>query len=218
MKKYLAMLAVATCAMLAISQAQAADLSSAPSIAGIRLSSDAPFSGFYNGASVGLENQNIAIDFGEDSLDGIGADGFSGALYLGYDVAAGQYRFGPWIEAGISNVSAEASVDGFNITLEQDYYAAVGLRAGVVRGQTLYYGRAGYQLSTWNFNVPDAPGIDVQTWLVGIGAESQVNDNISVRLSADYLLVDHVEAGEDYSGPLNDTDGIRVMVGFAYRP
>lgn len=215
MKNLFAMLAVACFAIFAIPQAHAADLSGS-AIASV-LSSDKPFSGFYNGVAVGLENHNIAVEIGNASIDGIGTDGFTGALFLGYDVARGSLRFGPWIEAGISNTNAEASFDGFSVTLEQDYFAAAGLRAGVVRGQTLYYARAGYQLSTWNVNVPDAPGIDVQSWLFGIGAESQLSNNFSIRLSGDYLLVDRVDAGGDISGPLNNTDGIRAMVGFTYR-
>lgn len=220
MKTMKRLIAIAA-AMLFTTAASAADLGDTVADYLRPASNGTVLSGFYGGVTGGLEFQNIAGEhnFGTDeepfpvSINGIGADGFSGGLTTGFDIAAGKWRFGPWLDVGTSNVKTEI----MGVTaLEQDYYGAAGLRAGFVHGSSLIYARAGYQLSAWSSGDEN---VDIQQWLAGVGIESAINNKLSWRVSADYLLLDQASVGgEDISADVNNTDGLRAQIGLVFRP
>lgn len=197
--------------------AYAADLGGSSTSVGSLGPSGTTFTGLYGGLTGGWETHNIAVEIDDESIDGIGADGFSGGLTTGYDIASasGKWRFGPWLDAGVSNVKMTAFGDD---VVEQDYYAAAGVRAGFVYGSSLIYARGGYQLSTWSSDLID-DGVDLQHWVAGVGIESQASDHLAIRVSADWLeLNDASVGGENITDYVGDTDGMRAQIGIVYRP
>jgi hypothetical protein len=202
----LAALVVAAPALAADLKGDAASQGSAPAAKG------AAFTGLSLYGFAGGEFANVSVD----GLDGIGADGLTGGLGLGYDVACGgALRCGVWIEGGASNVAV--TYGGADL-LSEDYFGAAGARVGVVWGSSLVYGRAGYQLSEWSSDLT-TQNISTQWWLVGGGIETRLREHLSIGVDATYLRLNAADVGiQSVTGDVDGTEALRATLRLIYRP
>jgi opacity protein-like surface antigen len=171
------------------------------------------FVGF--GAGVDFSGQFTSLDVA-GVFDGISADGIAGGLHGEYLFATGAFRVGPYIYGGLSDVNTQlAGID----VLQQDHYVGGGIKAGVVAFQTaLVSVHAGYEWAGWSSDLPGAPDIDVTSFVLGGGVETMVTRNVSVGLTADYLIPDQIEAGgTDVTSALEDSEQLRVQARVTWR-
>jgi hypothetical protein len=188
---------------------------------------DAPYDGpisrpAFVGLGVGIHGggqfTNIDLNAGGFAFDGVGADGLVGGIHAEYLFALGQFRVGPYAEGGFSNVNTEISFGGADADiLNQESYFGGGVKAGMVFGSALVYGRAGYEWSQWGTDLADID-IDVESLVVGGGVEAMIARNVSIGLSADYLIPLNVEAaGIDVTDYVEDSESVRVLARITYR-
>jgi opacity protein-like surface antigen len=202
----LAALVAATPALGADLKGDATSQGVAPAVKG------AAFTGLSLYGFAGGEFANVSAG----GLDGIGADGLTGGLGLGYDVACGgALRCGVWIEGGASNVAV--TYGGADL-LREDYFGAAGARVGVVWGNIMVYGRAGYQLSEWSSDLT-TQNISTQWWIVGGGVETRLRDHLSIGIAADYLRLNAADVGgQSVTGDVDGTEALRATLRLIYRP
>lgn len=132
--------------------------------------------------------QNLA------SLDGIGGEGFDGTIQLGADVQLGRALIGFFGEYAFGGTTTEASVLGGVARLEIDQSDSYGLfaRAGVIDGETLFYGAAGY---VWTDVDVSLTGLKTRTFdfsgpAIEGGIEHRFKPGIRGRLSARYTFLE----------------------------
>lgn len=157
------------------------------------------WSGVYVGASAGWASSNTNVDlnavgFGNLlSVDGIGSSGSALGLSIGADVQRDRYLvgvFGDWVRHDQSwSLSAPALVPGTLASIEIDSQWTVGARAGVIVGNSLLYGLAGYtRMQTSDLAVPPANTTlslaDFKGWSVGGGIETALGGGFF--LAAEY--------------------------------
>lgn len=175
---------------------------------------------YFQGIAVGIHGggqfTSVRLNDEEDYFDGISSDGLIGGAHLEYLFAVNSFRIGAYAEGGFSNVNTGIGAPDFDL-LQQDSYYGGGLKAGVVvGGNTLLFARFGYDWSQWQaFEAVDA---DVQSWVIGGGAETMITDNLSLGVEADYLLVNDVEAAStDLSDLFDESEMIRAKVRLTWR-
>lgn len=193
--------------------ASAADLGGSYKDDGVNVElSRNPFAGFYFGIQAGGEFVNIDV---YDQFDGIGADGLIGGVHAGYNFASGRFVFGPYVEAGLSNVNTEV---GGQDLLVQDWYGQLGMLAGYVVGKsTLISIHAAYDHSEWG---SDFGNLDLQVGAVALGGgvETMVADHVSLGLKLDYLVPVSVDAnGADITDYVEKSEGFRGQLKLTYR-
>src|SRR6185503_4648314 len=171
----------------------------------------AAFVGLGVGVHGGGQFTNIDI---LDQFDGIGADGLVGGIHAEYLFAVGGFRVGPYAEGGFSNVNTE--IGGTDI-LNQDSYFGGGIKAGHVFGNALIFGRVGYEWAQWSSDVFSGD-IDVDSLVLGGGVDFMIARNVSVGLSADYLVPLNVEAGgTDVTDFVDESESLRVLARVTWR-
>ncbi len=200
-------------AMIAASPALAADLPASGHQIDVPATKGTAFTGLSLYVFGGGEIYNVgAADF-----DGIGADGLTGGLGVTYDAVCGAttLRCGVWAEGGASSV---AVTYGGHDLLRQDYFGGAGVRAGVVLGNSLVYGRAGYVLTEWSSDLT-SDGIGTRSWLLGGGIETQIGPRWSVGASMDYLLLDEANVGgHNVTAAIDEAEALRATLRVIYRP
>jgi len=153
-------------------------------------------------------------DYGSD------LEGFSGGGTIGYNVVTGQFLWGIEAELGGGSIDGSAK-DPYNDVPETDvdinYYGTVAGRAGVIAGDFLMYGKAGWGFVNADLNWSDeeygarADGSATMDGAVyGGGIEYAFMPNMSVKF--EYLRF-HLDATEtldvkNYSGDYKQTIGI----------
>jgi outer membrane immunogenic protein len=155
-----------------------------------------PWTGFYVGIGGGAGSVVHDLTAGPLNFDGIGAEGVFGTVMVGYDrmltsrIVAGvfaDYDF-------VSNVSTDASIGPFSLSLEQKNTWSVGGRVGVLTSPTtLWYGTAGYSHTEFNlkgisFGLPDFSG-----YFLGAGVESQLQGGWGLRAEYRFTQYDSEE-------------------------
>ena len=114
-----------------------------------------PFEGLRTGVLVGWDRFDLSVDDGEEELEGNTDDIFYGAE-AGYDVQSGNFLFGVEGELSSSGNGFEEelteTIDGSiydgTISLEDGLNWYLGARFGIVQGNNLFYGKAGYANTT----------------------------------------------------------------------
>lgn len=134
---------------------------------------DSDFDGLYAGVEGG---------YGSVKLDGGNRDSaFSGAGYAGYGVTYGKVYLGG--EAGIGFNGAKNDVGGVTVKQKLNYGAKA--RAGyLATPKALVYGLAGWERAEFDVS-GDGKHTD-DGFKVGIGAETFVQKNLSVRSEVSY--------------------------------
>lgn len=171
-----------------------------------------PFSGFYGGINAGGQFTNIDV---MDQFDGIGADGLIGGAHAGYNVCAGRFCFGPYVEGGLSNANVEIAGQD---ALVQDWYAQAGLLAGYVVGKsTMVSVHGGYDWSRWSSDFVEGD-IDVGSYVVGAGIDTMLAEHVSLGLKVDYLIFNSAEfESHDITDAVEKSEGLRVQGRLTYR-
>jgi outer membrane immunogenic protein len=161
------------------------------------------FEGFYGGFSMGVTAPDInAIPASIDAA-------LSGDVFVGYNFAAGPN----WVIGGELSygMSGGHQVTGIPASFNLENILTISGRAGYVFGDTMVYGRAGYQTATLDTNFSPV-SFDADGYVLGLGLEQMFSENISgrVEISQSYL---------DVSGPGvpagTELDATRISVGVA---
>lgn len=170
------------------------------------------FQGFGIGVHGGGQFTNIDV---YDQFDGIGADGLIGGLHAEYLFAMGNFRVGPYVEGGLSNVNTEI---GGQDLLNQDWNIGGGVKAGVVLwNATLVYGKAGYEFSKWSIAEDEAEA-DVESVVLGGGVETMLAQNVSIGLEANYVVPMNIEVeDQDLTDYLEESESIRALARITWR-
>lgn len=152
-------------------------------------------------------------------LDGFGGEGFDLTAQLGGDIQIGRIVVGGWGEYSFGGVESSASVAGLGrLDVEQnDSYGAFA-RAGLVSGDTLFYGAVGYVWTeadaklrvgddtyreTFDFSGPAVEG----------GIEHRFSPGIRGKLSARYTWMDEETLVSEYNTTTGDGFDLRAEPG-----
>lgn len=170
------------------------------------------FVGF--GAGIDLGGQFTSIDIG-GAFDGISADGLVVGAHAEYLFAHGSFRFGPYIEGGLSDVNTQ--IGGADV-LTQDHYFGAGLKAGIVAYQTaLISVHAGFERAKWSSDLFSGHAT-VDSWKLGGAVETMVAPNVSLGLNLDYLRPENVDVdGFDATSLLKDSEQGRALLRVTWR-
>jgi len=153
------------------------------------------WNGVYAGIGIGIGavvhdvDVNVPIIPAAIGVDGIGGEGFFGTLVVGMDhVLNGNIVVGGFAEYDFSNIETEINITGApDLDIEQESAWGLGVRAGMlVSPETLWYVSLGYTQTT--FDGPTIAGLpaplridDFDGYFIGVGAESQIGNNLSLR-------------------------------------
>jgi hypothetical protein len=176
------------------------------------------FQGLGIGVSLGGQFTNVEIGDKGFSFDGIGADGLVGGVHAEYLFGvAGNFRVGPYVEVGFSNVNTNVETPwGDGDLLEQKHYYGAGIKAGVIVGNVLVGGRVGVERAHWD--VAEKFDAEVDSFVVGPLVEAMVAQQVSLGLSLDYVDAFNIEAdGKDVTDLFDETEGFRGVVRLTYR-
>lgn len=163
------------------------------------------FEGFYGGLSVGTVSPDLTSTPSIDSA-------FGYSLFAGYNhaidsnwVIGGELSYGMSGDHGVSGAVTEVTLDDM-VTLSG--------RIGYTFGNTMVYGRLGYQ--TGDLNATTLPfALDLDGVTYGIGLEHMFTDTLSGRIEVSRSVL-------DVSGPLVppgielDTTSISIGVAFHF--
>jgi outer membrane immunogenic protein len=183
------------------------------------------WSGFYLGAGVGyghLIGENNYSDSSGDfsSTPSDSAAGGLGTLVIGFDRQVRErYVVGLFAELDWSSIKLDDSspAGDFNFTVRNAY--SIGGRAGYLMTPTsLLYMTAGYTWAKGKSNgyfdivtdalelFPGATSLDLQGAFIGLGMETQLSRNVSLRGEVRYTMFDEVttNSGTTTVGPIVD--------------
>jgi len=161
------------------------------------------FEGFYGGFSMGVTAPDInAIPTDFDA-------GLSGDVFVGYNFAVSpDWVIGGELSYGMS-AGHQAAGGALNFDLEN--ILTVSGRAGYVFGNTMVYGRVGYQTATMNSNFAPV-SFDADGYVLGLGLEQMFAENISGRIEVSRSYLDVTGLGVP---PGTELDATRISVGVA---
>lgn len=181
-------------------------------------SSAAQFDGPFVGAQVGWQSekmQDLKSSIGTVPVDNT-KNSVTGGVFAGYDKTING-RFVVGAEAGLDVASDDEvtrSFSGTSYSVDPKYAIDLTARAGyLVNPQTLLYARGGYTNARIRTTATNAAGVDSASnsqdgWLVGGGAERQLNDHVSARAEYRYSKLSE-DDGKDQRH--------RVLAGLSYR-
>lgn len=181
-------------------------------------SSAAQFDGPFVGAQVGWQSekmQDLKSSIGTVPVDNTKSS-VTGGVFAGYDKTING-RFVVGAEAGLDVASDDevtGSFSGTSYSVDPKYAIDLTARVGyLVNPQTLLYARGGYTNARIRTTATNAAGVDSASnsqdgWLVGGGAERQLNDHVSARAEYRYSKLSEGD-GKDQRH--------RVLAGLSYR-
>lgn len=194
----------------------------------------APLSGPYIGVqgsheSYEIKAKNMAYGSATVSADGLSANGKSGGIYAGYDLAVAPSAF-VGLEAGFDYSGAGASIgltDGTNsmgagVKARESFSIAARLGLAVAN-RTGLYAKLGYANTRFKTRV-HSNNLDQFTdsrskgaFVYGGGLEAGVAQNIAVR--AEFTVADYGSAGlnEDFGVNGMKVSNSKTSVGVSYR-
>jgi outer membrane immunogenic protein len=161
------------------------------------------FEGFYGGFSMGVTTPDInAIPLDFDA-------GLSGDVFVGYNFAAGPN----WIIGGELSygMSGGHQASGGPVSFDLESILTISGRAGYVFGDTMVYGRVGYQTATMSSNFAPTD-FDADGYVLGLGIEQMLAENISGRIEVSRSYLDVTGLGVP---PGTELDTTRISVGVA---
>lgn len=164
----------------------------------------AAFQGFYGGFSMGITSADIsAIPISPDSA-------LSGNIFVGYNHALSP----DWVIGGELSygMSSGHSFSGSPIAFDLDSILTISARAGYVFGDTMIYGRVGYQTLSLDANFSSVT-FDADGYVLGLGVEHMFAENISGRIEVSRSYLDVTGLGVP---PGTDLDATRISIGVAF--
>ena len=180
--------------------------------------SAAEFDGPFVGAQLGWQSEqmdDLDSSFGVVPVDE-SQESVTGGLFAGYDKTVND-RFVIGAEAGLdfaSDDEVESSIGGINYATDPKHSFDLTARGGyLVSPETLLYLRGGYTHARLRTTITDSAGTESSSsghdgWLLGAGAERQVNDRVSARIEYRY---------SDFSEDDGELERNRLLAGLAYR-
>jgi len=177
MRRLLISVMASTVAMIAFTQARAADVVDQVPVAPSADYSQ-PAVGNWGGGYVGG-----AATYNWGKFKSTQENKFGGQLYGGYNVQNGQMVYGGEADIGYSDISA---VDG-GVRTTQGVNGSLRGRVGYDLSPVLVYGTAG--VAATRLRAIDATSGQSQTalgWTAGVGAEAMVTDSITGRIEYRY--------------------------------
>lgn len=120
-------------------------------------------------------------------------DGVIGGFQIGYNHQFGNYVAGIEGDFSFSGVEREESFFAGTITLKNDYFATIAGRFGYAFDRTLLYGKGGVAFTRDKIDANDGLGgtatgkFDRVGWLLGLGVEYAMWNNLSVKAEYNYL-------------------------------
>jgi len=201
-------LLVAAAAVAIASAASAADLARrpAPIYADPVVARLFDWSGFYFGGHVG---------YGLDTAAGVDARGFLGGFQAGYN-----YQFSGGLVLGAEADATLAAIDGTagGITVQNEYMGTLRARLGFAVDRMLFYGTAGWALTSAVVTAGGGSDRQMLSGLVwGLGAEAGITPNLTARV--EYLRYNlGAQTFNTGGGPVRtDFDTNIVRVGMNYK-
>lgn len=164
------------------------------------------WTGFYVGGAVGAGGLAHDVDLGGGLLgfNGIGAEGVSGEVSVGYDHEfAGGWVAGVSIGGRYSSIATKLSAPGFALSVDADYGFDVLGRLGMKLGDaTLAYVVGGYSWQHFDIDISTPPVGSVYDWgahgySVGAGVEAALSERTAVNVEYRYSAYE----GEDFGAP-----------------
>lgn len=180
-----------------------------------------PFAGPFIGLGVGAQATDITISTPySGDFSGISADGFTASVHGGWNFGGGLLYFGPEVELGTGDANVEFGP--FGDILEMETFANLVATAKWRFNPSAYAGiRGGYELQYWSA----IGNTDIETgwWLVGGELGASVAPGVTVKVTADYLMLDEVEidgataaTNDAITDVLEETDAFRVQLRGSY--
>jgi outer membrane immunogenic protein len=179
--------------------------------------SAAPFDGPYVGAQVGWQSEkmrDVKSSFGAVPVDDT-TNSVTGGIFAGYDKTLNG-RFVVGAEAGLdfaTDDETQKTVSGTDYNVDPKYSFDLTGRAGYLPNPaTLLYVRGGYTNARIRTTVMNLASIRSDSdnqdgWLLGVGAERQVGQNVSARFEYRYSKLTQ-DDGKDQRH--------RVLAGLSY--
>lgn len=170
------------------------------------------WTGFWAGIAAGAQTGNTELEAGPFEFDGLGSDGVTGCLRAGYDHQTGRFVIGAWGEGCLSTAESSLEIGPAEISVEEDWSAGAGLRAGVAAwSHTAVFARGGYRWSKVGFDGPAGfDDMDDETfggWMLGGEVETYMSDTMTVGLTVDHTWFGDEEFG-DVTASRNETRGL----------
>lgn len=177
-----------------------------------------PFAGPFIGLGVGGQATDITISTPySGDFSGISADGFTASVHGGWNFGGGLLYFGPEVELGTGDANVEFGP--FGDILEMETFANLVATAKWRFNPSAYAGiRGGYELQYWSA----IGNTDIETgwWLVGGELGASIAPGVTVKVTADYLMLDEVEidgaTNDAITDVLEETDAFRVQLRGSY--
>ena len=149
------------------------------------------WNGVWVGAGGGATFVNSIISVpvvdGVAVIDGLGANGWDGALMGGYDLQLGNAVFGIMIEGRMGNAKIEASYDTVAASVDVDYRFMGAVRIGIADGQVLFYGLGGWErMHVAGDGLLSGYSADFDGWTAGLGFEMQRGSGLTFGVEARY--------------------------------
>jgi outer membrane immunogenic protein len=176
-------------------------------IALIAAPASADWTGFYLGGQLGVGLIDASQPYGDvggpyDSSQP-DAEG-SGAVYgglIGYNWQSGEYVYGTEMTVDLSSIEGDDNGGGGDVNGVEvkSIWMARG-RAGIVSGQTLYYGVVAYSVMRAYASAPGADkNLSFKGWTLGAGAERPLGSHWRMRVEYQYGRYGAEQV--DFAGP-----------------
>lgn len=168
---------------------------------------------FVAGNALTSEYDDVFVDESHD-LDGIA---FGWGVRGGVDYLHGDWVFGIVGDGNFGRTIAED--DKLNTSLEMPVLGTFRARAGTKWDNTLFYATGGYALAEMQFEAKDFDLKETEWahgWTVGLGADYQLNDAVSIGL--EYLYINLGDVAYPSGSYEQDFEGIQtIRLGLDYR-
>ena len=228
------------CAVVALiglsAPAAAADLGGSYKDSGVPLPEAAGDYTAFRGAYVGVQGgwssygHDINATAGTVDLFSLSSVGASGGLFGvsgGYNFTAGRFLVGPYAEFNWTNDSADLSaINGrYTAKLSHDDEWSIGGRLGyLVSPHTVVYGLAAFTGADASISTSKAvkgleSDVTFNGYTLGLGAESIVSRDVSLKLEGRWSQFDEATLYEDKTVTLaSEPTAVAVLVGLNYHP
>ena len=170
-----------------------------PVAANVYVPPEPDWSGFYLHGSLGYgwsDSEQTLTAGGNSWTADINADGFIGAIGLGYDRQIHRdIVLGVFADYTIGELDDDFTLVGVPATAEYDNIFAIGGRLGVTVHQDLMlFGSVGYTSADIKLsNAGGSESFDLDGYFLGVGLERKIRDNL--YLTADYRYSDYGDHG-----------------------
>lgn len=160
------------------------------STAAFAQANDAAFNGLYFGGQVGFDSVKGDLAFG-GTQGAIAQQGIEGGIFAGYNYRVNNFVLGAEGQLGLSDADSTITdgVDSLKLSTRESW--GLTARAGALIGEsTLAYVHGGWVKTNFKFSDGVVSTSDrLDGWKVGVGLETLVAQNVSLR--AEYAYSDY---------------------------